>query len=825
MGGGLEMFAPFSTRHREAFNKEPILSITSEIDESNLNRLKDFTKKCINYVSSEVTDEEIRDLALDAAICVRDFKTVLKLTENFAKTEYFLYRAYAYSRLNMTNKIVSLKLRFHQKYTETLEHPRNAFIITSMEFLLLYGEQNYNMSIATLEELEELLEKYPEELENKLFTLLMLTLGAQTFLQINNFDKVEEIARKILKSALTMEDPYFQSVALNLITTVLINKGEFRKAQNMLNATLIPTEKTGLAADRASLLNNSAKLELARGDFEKSARLLEQIYELIKHNSKAKAITAVNISELYIFLDSREKAKEFLEVAIKLDKENNLKLIEPYILSTWLNIENNNLEEAQSFLDESEERLEQTGELRKKPHICFYKGLLALKKEDTNEAIKCFEICYEAAAQYNNIELLIKSQLQLATIFLERFNESRELSDFSQVLRYIDNLTYLSKDQFIPRLMADLHMLKGTILLLGEKREKAIESIANALKIAENFRYKSIQREASSLLKKIETEHLTTMEEMKELENKGFLDIEKMFDVLQKYQGFKFIKTPKKVQTHIKGLAIVEMESATIKFKHSLEEDLENDTSLIPTVVAAVNLFSKNVLEEDLILNEIKEEGKELLVERISDYILVVIADKITFSLKMQFEQLVDDLKSKSNTLFPLSDDYDTQTKLLEIVNKYFGRTKEEKIATQEKTLEQEKKSFEKEQPLLDTSLPDSSLKEEEEVEEEKEIIGEETLLQLETTKKAEEEKETQQENSLEEIPDTESAIKKEELEFEEIETITSSKETIKEGTKEELKKEEKKKLGQQEGEPEIPPTQKNDEKETVLEEQNEIDD
>ena len=211
--GVYAMFAPFDKRHRKAFEHEAVKQIISKIDPKEKIPLNTFTKEWINYATNNDIDDTLRDLSVDVAICTRDFNSVLHLTENFIRTEFFLYRAYAYSRMNLVNKIVSLKLQFQQRYDDSLDHPRNSFIVASMEFLLLYGELNYQMAIATFDEIEKLIEDHPAELENKVFTSLILTLGAQVNLQVNNFNKVENIARKILQYAVKTEDPYFQSVA------------------------------------------------------------------------------------------------------------------------------------------------------------------------------------------------------------------------------------------------------------------------------------------------------------------------------------------------------------------------------------------------------------------------------------------------------------------------------------------------------------------------------------------------------------------------------------------------------------------------------------
>ncbi|MHA1815338.1 MAG: tetratricopeptide repeat protein, partial [Candidatus Heimdallarchaeaceae archaeon] len=452
------MFAPFTKRHATAFKSSIIINLIKKLKEEKEENIKSFSKHCLNYALNNKIDDTFRDLSVDAAICNRDFKSVLILTEAYSRTEYYIYRAYAFSRMDDINKIVSLKLRFQQKYTKALDSPRNAFIITSMEFLLLYGEQNYPMAIATIEELEDLISKYPEELDGKLFTSLILTLACQTYLRVHNFAKVDEIARKVLHYAVEQNDPYFQSVALNLITTVLIHNGEFRKAQRMSAAAILPTEETGLDADRASLLNNSANLELAKGDYKKTVKLLKQIYVLIASNPRAQAISAVNIAELHILLNNFEDAEKMLEEAINLETFHKFNLIEPYLLSAWISINKMNYKDAQKSLDVSKRILEDTGELRKKPNILYFQGRLDYETNKLDEALKSFDLANKAAEELQNIEFMIKSQFQLAKLYLGRFIETKELSYYSSVLNYINNLTFLSEEQFIPKLMCDLHI-------------------------------------------------------------------------------------------------------------------------------------------------------------------------------------------------------------------------------------------------------------------------------------------------------------------------------------------------------------------------------
>ncbi|MCK5346591.1 MAG: hypothetical protein KAR20_24445, partial [Candidatus Heimdallarchaeota archaeon] len=576
-----------------------------------------------------------------------------ELTETYTKPEYFLYRAYAYTRLNMTNKIISLKLQFQQKFGDSLNTPKHLFITGGLEFLLLYGEQNYPMALTTVEEIEEHIEVHKDLFEGQLSFFLIFTLASQAYLLINDFEKVENLARKVLQYAVRQNDPYFQSVALNLITTVFINVGEFKKAQKMLNASIIPTEETGLAADRASLLNNAAKLELARGDFERSIRLLRQIHELVSKNPRAKAVSATNIAELSLLLENYEDAKEMLDVALQLEDEYELNLIQPYLLSAWIAVERDNFDLAEKSLLLCKQKLDEVGELRVKPNIYYLEGMLFQKKGMITEAIQAFEISNKSASELDNIEYLIKAQFQLASVHLDRFNETKELNDYSAVLSYLNNLTYLSEEQFIPRLMCDIQLLKGLLLVHGGKEKKAIEAIEEAYDLAKKFNYPKVQREARTLIQEIDKEK--KLEKFASiLEEKGFQQSNRMSEVVKKYQGFKFVKTPKQIESKLYGVAIVEADSAVMKYRFTTKHEYKDEASLVPMLVAALNIFSQSVLEEDLVLSEVRQQERELLINLVGDFIIIAITEKITFNLKNQFEKYTETLRNLFPKIQPL---------------------------------------------------------------------------------------------------------------------------------------------------------------------------
>ncbi|MHA1687688.1 MAG: hypothetical protein ACTSYD_15035 [Candidatus Heimdallarchaeaceae archaeon] len=649
------MVAPFSNRHPKAFQHSLLIELCSNLSKDR-DGLQQFVESSLELMKQNNIPIEVKDVLIDVAICIRNFDKILELTKTLDYPEHYLYRAYAYSRRQETNKIVSLKLNFQQKFVNALTLPRNKFIITAMEFLLLYGEQNFTMALTAVEDLEKIYLEAENEIGDKLYTQLMLTLIAQAYLMHSSFDKVNNTARKILQVAVKQKDPYFQSVALNLMTTVLISKGEFRKAQRMLNSAIVPTEKTGLKTDRASLLNNAAKLEMARGNYSRSIRLLETIANLIEDNPRGLAITLINIAELNILLGDRVKAREALAKATELEKKYDLNLIEPYLMSAWLEVEEHDYVEARNYLDICEEMLKETGERRQKPLVYYYEGLLAKREDRYDAAIEWFEKAIDVSRKMLNIEILIKGQFQLAAVYFEKFKETRELSEFSNVLKYLNNLIVLSKEQFIPKLQCDIHILKGLILAETGKRERAVKELLQAHTLAQKFKYNQIVQDANNILKNIEKIKTEELESKVTLANFGFREIDKMNEVLEKYQGFKFIKTPKKVHNKIYGIAIVKRDTGSIKYRYRTEYEENEEASLVPTIIAAVNMFSKQLFEDEIELSNVKDQNKEILIDAIGQYLVILIADKISFDITTYFERFIDQLKGDEKLLLTLKE-------------------------------------------------------------------------------------------------------------------------------------------------------------------------
>lgn len=72
--------------------------------------------------------------------------------------------------------------------------------------------------------------------------------------------------------------------------------------------------------------------------------------------------------------------------------------------------------------------------------LSYLRGLLEYKRMNLEDAILHLTRCYELAVQADSFEYIVKSQVQLAVVHLERYQEYELEEDYRLALRYSVNL-------------------------------------------------------------------------------------------------------------------------------------------------------------------------------------------------------------------------------------------------------------------------------------------------------------------------------------------------------------------------------------------------
>ncbi|MCK4845718.1 MAG: hypothetical protein KAS95_08595, partial [Candidatus Heimdallarchaeota archaeon] len=196
--------------------------------------------------------------------------------------------------------------------------------------------------------------------------------------------------------------------------------------------------------------------------------------------------------------------------------------------------------------------------------------------------------------------------------------------------------------------------------------------LEKARELASRFGYRSLLKEIKNLIADLEIISEDKESDKKSLKEKGFTETKKMEEVLSKYLDFKFVKNPRKTSSKLYGVAIVQTQSGVINYKYATDYEEENEASLTATIIAAVNMFSSVLLEEEIMLREAVEEKNALMIEQIGDNLIVCVSDHISLDLKIKFEEYIRKLKERSELLKELEDSSEVLDEIDSLTKKHF---------------------------------------------------------------------------------------------------------------------------------------------------------
>lgn len=645
------MFSPFSVRYADLFESEEIQNLTSQLNKNKGNVLQQFYTLLLDHIRKVQVDRETLKLALDMAVNYYDVATVIDITNPLQYPLHYFYRAYAFHQLAQYNKIVSLKLNFENKFSNSLTQPRNALILTFLEFLKLIGNDDLKKAQVTYDELVLFWMDKKNEIDHNYFKLIVDKVAFDLFLELSAISKAEDLARGFLQYANENKDIFIRALSLNLISKVMILQGEFRKAKRFLNSSLIPIEEISNDYYRAIMLENSSQLAIAKRDYAKAIRVLKKVLEFDIKEVSNKAKVATNIAELYLELDEIENANKYLKIAIDTIKKDNLKIIKPYLLRVLSSIKEGNFQEAERFLEESKDKITTLNKGKHEAYLLYLKGLLHLHTNESKQAIDAFHKALAIGKRYNNYEVLFKTHARLVDVFIGDQIENLFPDGEDVFIKQTDYMACLAQEQFIPKIMCEFSIQKAYGLIFAGLYDEAKNTLSETATLSNKLKYYHLKNQAYDILKyldyNIDNEKKMDREEYREF--LGEKNFHTMKDVVSKYSYFKFLKEPRHYNPIFSSFGIVKEDSNEIIYTNEFDGKEIDTESEIEQFLQEHTLNDKSCLIHHLTPPSFN--NKSFIIDKAKEYYLFAVSDKPCYKAKVGLDLLALQLEQSDDTL------------------------------------------------------------------------------------------------------------------------------------------------------------------------------
>ncbi len=645
------MFSPFSVRYADLFESEEIKNLTSQINKNKGKVLQQFYSLLLDHTSKVQVDRETLKLALDMAVNYYDVTTVIDITNPLQYPLHYFYRAYAFHQLAQYNKIVSLKLNFENKFSNSLTKPRNALILTFLDFLKLIGNDDLKKAQVTYDEIILFWQDKKNEIDHNYFKILVDKVAFDLFLELSAISKAEELARGFLQYANENKDIFIRALSLNFLSKVMILKGEFRKAKRFLNSSLIPIEEINNDYYRAIMLENSSQLAIAKRDYAKAIRVLKKVLKFDIKEVSNKAKVATNIAELYLEEDEIENANKYLKIALHTIKKDNLKIVKPYLLMVLSSIKEENFQEAERLLKESKDKITTFNKGKQESYRLYLLGLLHLHKNENKQAIGAFHKALALGKEYNNYEVLFKTHARLVDVFIGDQMDNLFPDGENAFIKHTDYMASLAQEQFIPKIMCEFSIQKAYGLIFAGLYDEAKNTLSEAAKLSNKFKYYHLKNQAYDILKyldyNIDNEKRMDLEEYSEF--LGEKNYSTMKDVISKYSYFKFLKEPRHYDPIYYSFGIVKEDSKEIIFTKEFNVKEFDTKAEIEQFMQEHTLNDKSCLIHHLTPPSFN--NKEFIIDKAKGYYLFAISDKPCYKAKVGLDLLALKLEQADDTL------------------------------------------------------------------------------------------------------------------------------------------------------------------------------
>lgn len=514
--------------------------------------------------------------------------------------------------------------------------PSDQVRLSTVKVLLAAAEQDTSVIMCVME-FDNLLEEYPEQVENPL-TETMFTLYVVGLLlrEVGEAGRASRIVDTLEDMAQQKNHRMFLALVENLRGHICNFRGEFEQGETHYVAFRTISESLGFKLGIAMSLNNLGTLRLNSLLLEEGLDFFRASLELMELES-GRIVSLANLGEISIALGRFEEAENYLIEGIRLEEKNQTGIIELYSWYSIMLAKLGRFPDALKYLRISEKIASSSEKPMQKADYLFAKGNYNALRHKYDEAFSIFEDLLDLAKKEDIFGYIVRAELELASTYLKAYQKSKSIDHLSKAGYHLNDVIQIAKEQGIQALYAEALLARSDMFTIAGQEFEAKGDIERALSIAQFTEDVRLEEEAKSRLRLMTSySEISTIEET---------PVAKSLDRLS---GFKPVSGKLKdiPQPNLHTLISLDREEGLPIFVHHFDNKLEMDSTLIGGFISAITTFSSELMGQSGLLRSINHEGFTVMMEHKEQWIITLIANQESFDVRYKlrtFAQEFDD--------------------------------------------------------------------------------------------------------------------------------------------------------------------------------------
>ncbi|MCF2136379.1 MAG: tetratricopeptide repeat protein [Candidatus Thorarchaeota archaeon] len=588
-----------------------------------------FTDTAIDFATKECMKENqnksVLSLGVEAALARGRLAEVLFLSSDIEDTHILALKAIALFVLSDIAGLRETKQIIEKIISE--ESPVDDQVrLSTVKILLAAAERDTSVIICVME-FDNLLETYPEQIENPLTeTLFTLYVVGTILREVGEATKASRIADTLEDMAKKKGHRMMLALTENLRGNISHLVGNMRSAEEHYYRLKDQSRRLSFKLGVGMALNNLGSMMTYSLRLEDALECFEDALTYMNTDS-ARLVTLTNLGEIATLLGRYDEAEGYFKEALRLDLKTQRGLLQVYTLYCDLLSRLDRIDEAKEYLKQAEKLAKTTENPLEQCAYLHAKGIMDAAQGKYIEAIKIYEEELALAKKKNVFEMLIRSKLELARTYIHMYKKSHLSDLIDSAMYHLDDLAQIAKEQRMNSLRGRILLLKSDLLNLAGREFEARGYLERVLGIARFTEDNVMEAEATARLQRIETHEELPID----------TSFGKSFD---RVSAFKHPGSPRQVhQPIIYALIAIDRKSGLTEFVHYFDEPLDMDSSIIAGFIAAVGSFSGQMMGSSGKLRSITHEGFTLMMEHTKMRIIVLIATDESFELRYRLRE------------------------------------------------------------------------------------------------------------------------------------------------------------------------------------------
>ncbi|MFW9850005.1 MAG: hypothetical protein ACFFF4_12780 [Candidatus Thorarchaeota archaeon] len=586
------------------------------------------TKECMK----EVQSNDILALGVQACLTRGRLAEALFISTGSHSIEVLSLRCIVLFTLSDTEGLAAALKEIEETVSE--EAPSSDQVRLSTAKVLLAAAERDTSVIVAVMEFDNLLETYPEQVEEPLTeTMFTLYVVGDLLRVVGEEARAERINDTLQDMALKGNHRMFLALSENLRGNICNLSGSFQKAERHYLRVKEISEILSFNLGLAVAYNNLGTLRANILKLEESVEFFKKAYQLMDTDA-TKTPPLANMAEISLLLGKYDEAEEYLTEAIRIEEKTQFGTIEVYAWYVILLVRTNREKEAKKTLQIVKERAATSEKPLHQAAYLLAKGAYDTYRKKWSLATNAFEKVVKIGRDKSLFDLLVRGEMNLAQTHMLAHQDSGDVEELNRAVSHLDDLIQIAKEQGLQHLYAEALLLRSDIFRIAGKKLEAKGDTERALSVANYVEDSRLQEHARHQLDLIEGRSPETVSES---------DIS---EKMQRVAAFKPAGTFKAVpRPDIHVLITLDRESGLSEYVYHFNSEIEMDSGLIGGFISAITTFSSEVMGKIGMLRSINHEGFTLMMEHTDTRIVTLIAQQESFDIRYLLREFASQLE------------------------------------------------------------------------------------------------------------------------------------------------------------------------------------